>query len=91
MNGSLELIRNLELLLSVTAFLVLCSLVVFPLALFPPSECSRHLGEMRNTMTLRQNVAAFILQIMYVTGIVTIMVWWLLRHEPWLQISFPTF
>lgn len=67
--------RNLELLLSITSFLVVCGLVLFPFTLFPSSECSRSIGELGKTMTLRQDVAAFALQIMCVPEIVTVMVW----------------
>lgn len=56
--------RNLELLLSVTAFLVVCGLSLFPLTLFPSSECSHSIGETGKIMILRQNVPVFALWIM---------------------------
>lgn len=59
--------RNLELLLSITAFLVVYGLVLFPLILFLPSESSHFIGDTRKTVTPRQNVAAFTLQIMSVS------------------------
>lgn len=74
--------RNLELLLSVTAFLVVCGLVLFPFTLFPPSECSHSVRETGKTMTRKRNVAAFTLGIMCVAEIVTVMVWWVPRHGP---------
>lgn len=39
----------------------------------------------------KQTMAALTLWLVYVTGIVTVTVWWAPRHGPWLQISFPTF
>lgn len=82
---------NLELILSITAFLMACCLLLFPFTLFPPLECSHFIEETEKTMTLRQNMVAFSLWIMHVTEIVTIMFWWVWRHGPWLQISFPNF
>lgn len=67
---------NLELILSITAFLMACCLLLFPFTLFPPLECSHFIEETEKTMTLRQNMVAFSLWIMRVTEIVTIMFWW---------------
>lgn len=83
--------RNLELIFSVTAFLVACGLLLFPFTHFPPLECSHFIGETGKTMPLGQNMVAFTLWIMCVTEIVTIMFLWVRRHGPWLQIFFPNF
>lgn len=76
-------------ILPISAFLVVCDLVLFLLNLFPPSECNHSIGETGKMVMLRQNVVAF--GIMCVTKIVPVMVLWVPRHGPWLQVSFPVF
>lgn len=62
--------RSLELLLSVTAFLMVCGLVLFPLILFPSLKSSHSTAEIGKVMTLRKDVTAFASWIMCVTEIV---------------------
>lgn len=83
--------RNLKLLLWIAVFLAVPGTVLFLRTFFPSSKCSHPIEGTGKTITLRHNVASFSLWIMCVTEIVTITVWWVPQHGPWLQISLPTF